>query len=191
MRKGIPCLQEMAADGPGSCHKTRIHHPKCGVPACRGMSNDLRCSMPPSVTAYQPCRPLRFRRRHRPPLLRLRRDCAFIGGKILAKAEPANHGCPVKGRNTLGLLGDAEHRGSIRTGTWLVEGTPGNTGISCAGTTFGYRHDLRRRASLKHARRSIAQVRMRPCGPMLRANRSNPQTAPASDLALTVSTTLC
>jgi cysteine synthase A len=75
------------------------------------------------------------------PLLRLRQASALTGCEILAKAEFLNPGGSIKDRTALGLLLDAEHRGLIRPGGTVVEGTAGNTGIGLAliGASRGYR----------------------------------------------------
>ncbi|TCV95703.1 cysteine synthase A [Luteibacter rhizovicinus] len=75
------------------------------------------------------------------PLIRLSHASAITGCEILAKAEFLNPGGSVKDRTALGLLDDAEHRGLIRAGGLLVEGTAGNTGIGLAllGASRGYR----------------------------------------------------
>ncbi|MGH8191253.1 MAG: cysteine synthase A [Rhodanobacteraceae bacterium] len=76
----------------------------------------------------------------RTPLVRLRRASDATGCEILGKAEWLNPGGSIKDRTALGLLLDAERRGLLRTGTTLVEGTAGNTGIGLAllGASRGY-----------------------------------------------------
>ncbi len=75
------------------------------------------------------------------PLIRLRGASQATGCEILGKAEWLNPGGSVKDRTALGMLNDAEHRGLVRPGGTLVEGTAGNTGIGLAllGASRGYR----------------------------------------------------
>jgi cysteine synthase A len=75
------------------------------------------------------------------PLIRLVRASEVTGCDILGKAEFLNPGGSVKDRAALAIIADAEHRGSIRRGGTIVEGTAGNTGIGLAlvGNARGYR----------------------------------------------------
>ena len=75
------------------------------------------------------------------PLLRLRRASEATGCTILGKAEFMNPGGSVKDRAALYIILDAERRGLLRKGGWVVEGTAGNTGIGLAlvGGARGYR----------------------------------------------------
>jgi cysteine synthase A len=63
------------------------------------------------------------------PLVRLRQASQLTGCEILGKAEFMNPGGSVKDRTALGIIRDAEHRGVLRPGGRIVEGTAGNTGI--------------------------------------------------------------
>lgn len=75
------------------------------------------------------------------PLIRLRRASDMTGCEIWAKAEFMNPGQSVKDRAALYIVRDAEHRGLLRPGGTIVEGTAGNTGIGLAmvGAALGYR----------------------------------------------------
>jgi len=74
------------------------------------------------------------------PLIRLRQASAATGCEILGKAEFLNPGQSVKDRAALWIVRDAEHRGALRPGGRIVEGTAGNTGIGLAmvGRALGY-----------------------------------------------------
>lgn len=75
------------------------------------------------------------------PLLRLNHFSDATGCEILGKAEFMNPGGSVKDRAALGIVRDAEQRGTLRPGGIIVEGTAGNTGIGLAvvGNSLGYR----------------------------------------------------
>jgi cysteine synthase A len=75
------------------------------------------------------------------PLIRLRGASDETGCQILGKAEFMNPGGSVKDRAALGIVRDAEARGTLRPGGIIVEGTAGNTGIGLAlvGNALGYR----------------------------------------------------
>jgi cysteine synthase A len=75
------------------------------------------------------------------PLVRLRQASELTGCEILGKAEFMNPGGSVKDRTALGIIRDAERRGTLRPGGRIVEGTAGNTGIglSLLGNALGYR----------------------------------------------------
>jgi len=66
------------------------------------------------------------------PLIRLRRLSDETGCEILGKAEFLNPGGSVKDRAALGIILDAEQRGTLKPGGAIVEGTAGNTGIGIA-----------------------------------------------------------
>ena len=74
------------------------------------------------------------------PLIRLKRASEETGCEILGKAEFLNPGQSVKDRAALGIIRDAEKRGTLRPGGVIVEGTAGNTGIGLAmvGAALGY-----------------------------------------------------
>jgi cysteine synthase A len=75
------------------------------------------------------------------PLVRLRQASEQTNCEILGKAEFLNPGGSVKDRTALGIIRDAEHRGLLRPGGRIVEGTAGNTGIGLCllGNALGYR----------------------------------------------------
>ena len=74
------------------------------------------------------------------PLIRLRHASKATGCEILGKAEFLNPGQSVKDRAAIGIVRDAERRGTLRPGGRIVEGTAGNTGIGLAmvGRALGY-----------------------------------------------------
>ena len=75
------------------------------------------------------------------PLIRLRGPSQATGCDILGKAEFLNPGGSVKDRAGLYIILDAERRGLLKRGGFIVEGTAGNTGIGLAlvGNARGYR----------------------------------------------------
>lgn len=74
------------------------------------------------------------------PLIRLNHLSDATGCEILGKAEFMNPGGSVKDRAALGIVRDAEKRGTLKPGGIIVEGTAGNTGIGLAvvGNSLGY-----------------------------------------------------
>ena len=68
----------------------------------------------------------------RTPLIRLRRVSEETGCEIYGKAEFLNPSQSVKDRAAMGIILDAEAKGSLRPGGVIVEGTAGNTGIGLA-----------------------------------------------------------
>src|ERR1700704_6979175 len=66
------------------------------------------------------------------PLIRLKGPSERTGCEILGKAEFMNPGQSVKDRAALGMIRDAEKRGTLKPGGTVVEGTAGNTGIGLA-----------------------------------------------------------
>ncbi len=77
------------------------------------------------------------------PLIRLARASAATGCEILGKAEFMQPGGSVKDRAGLGIIEDAERRGTLIPGQpgIVVEGTAGNTGIglTLVANARGYR----------------------------------------------------
>ena len=75
------------------------------------------------------------------PLIRLKALSELTGCEILGKAEFMNPGQSVKDRAALGIIRDAERRGTLKPGGTIVEGTAGNTGIglTVVGNALGYR----------------------------------------------------
>jgi len=65
-------------------------------------------------------------------LIHLKTLSERTGCTILGKAEFQNPGGSVKDRAALGVVTDAEKRGSLKPGGTVVEGTAGNTGIGLA-----------------------------------------------------------
>jgi cysteine synthase A len=74
------------------------------------------------------------------PLIRLNHVSDATGCEILGKAEFMNPGGSIKDRAALGIIRDAEARGTLKPGGIVVEGTAGNTGIGLAvvGNALGY-----------------------------------------------------
>ncbi|HSD74386.1 MAG TPA: cysteine synthase A [Steroidobacteraceae bacterium] len=66
------------------------------------------------------------------PLIRLNSFSRETGCEILGKAEFLNPGGSVKDRAARAIIEDAEHRGTLKPGGTVVEGTAGNTGIGLA-----------------------------------------------------------
>jgi len=62
------------------------------------------------------------------PLVRLRGPSELTGCDVLGKAEFLNPGGSIKDRAALYVILDAEHRGFLRPGSLIMEGTAGNTG---------------------------------------------------------------
>jgi cysteine synthase A len=75
------------------------------------------------------------------PLVYLRQVSELTGCKIYGKAEFMNPGGSVKDRTALGIIRDAEQRGTLKPGGIIVEGTAGNTGIGLTllANALGYR----------------------------------------------------
>lgn len=75
------------------------------------------------------------------PLLHLARYCQPPLADVYAKLEYLNPGGSVKDRAALGMIVDAEKRGTLRPGATIIEPTAGNTGIGLAlvGAARGYR----------------------------------------------------
>ncbi len=67
----------------------------------------------------------------RTPVVRINR-LAPTGVVVYVKIEAANPGGSVKDRLALGILEDAERRGTLKPGQTVVEATSGNTGIALA-----------------------------------------------------------
>ena len=76
----------------------------------------------------------------RTPLIRLRRLSELTGCEILGKAEFMNPGGSVKDRAAIGIIEEAEAEGKLLSGSTIVEGTAGNTGIglTVVGLAKGY-----------------------------------------------------
>lgn len=76
----------------------------------------------------------------RTPLIRLRKLSELTGCEILGKAEFMNPGGSVKDRAAIGIIEEAEAAGKLLSGSTIVEGTAGNTGIglTVVGLSKGY-----------------------------------------------------
>jgi cysteine synthase A len=77
----------------------------------------------------------------RTPLIRLNRLSEQTGCEILGKCEFLNPGGSVKDRAAKFMVLDAEHKGLLKPGGTIIEGTAGNTGIglTLVGNARGYR----------------------------------------------------
>ena len=75
------------------------------------------------------------------PLIKLQKASEQTGCTILGKAEFLNPGQSIKDRAAIGIIRDAEKRGTLQPGGTIVEGTAGNTGIGLAmvGASLGYK----------------------------------------------------
>jgi cysteine synthase A len=75
------------------------------------------------------------------PLLHLRQVSEQTGCNIFGKAEFLNPGSSVKDRTALGIIRDAQTKGTLAAGGTIVEGTAGNTGIGLTliANALGYR----------------------------------------------------
>ena len=75
------------------------------------------------------------------PLIRLNAASEATGCEIWAKCEFLNPGQSVKDRAALSIIRDAEHKGLLKKGDTIVEGTAGNTGIGLAlvANALGYK----------------------------------------------------
>lgn len=106
------------------------------------------------------------------PLVRLRHASKITDCEILAKAEMLNPGGSIKDRTALGMLLDAEQRGTLKPGGVIVEGTAGNTGIglTVVGASRGYRcvifmPETQSREKIDTLRVNGADVRLVPAVP--------------------------
>lgn len=75
------------------------------------------------------------------PLLHLASLSRRTGCELYGKAEFMNPGGSIKDRAAKGMILDAEHKGLLKPGATIVEGTAGNTGIGLAvlGIERGYK----------------------------------------------------
>ena len=93
------------------------------------------------------------------PLVRLQRIAGDTSNLLLGKLEGNNPAGSVKDRPALSMIAEAELRGEIKPGDYLIEATSGNTGIALAmvAAMKGYRMilimpenmSLERRASMQ------------------------------------------
>lgn len=74
------------------------------------------------------------------PLVKLNNIGPKSGATIYAKLECFNPGGSVKDRIAKAMIEDAEHRGTLKPGSTIIEATSGNTGIGLAmvGAVKGY-----------------------------------------------------
>ena len=74
------------------------------------------------------------------PLVKLHNIGPKSGANIYAKLECFNPGGSVKDRIAKAMVEDAEHRGTLKPGSTIIEATSGNTGIGLAmvGAVKGY-----------------------------------------------------
>ena len=74
------------------------------------------------------------------PLVKLNNIAPKSGANIYAKLECFNPGGSVKDRIAKAMVEDAEHRGTLKPGSTIIEATSGNTGIGLAmvGAVKGY-----------------------------------------------------
>src|ERR1700690_414047 len=68
----------------------------------------------------------------RTPLVRINRLDASSGAKIFGKIEGRNPAYSVKCRIGSAMVWDAEERGTLKPGMYIVEATSGNTGLALA-----------------------------------------------------------
>ncbi len=89
------------------------------------------------------------------PLVRLRRVVTAASAEIWVKLEGMNPGGSIKDRTALGMVLDAERRGSLEPGGIIVEPTSGNTGIGLAqvAAARGYRLVLTLPSSMSEERK--------------------------------------
>jgi cysteine synthase A len=66
------------------------------------------------------------------PIVRLTRVVEPAMAEIWVKMEGMNPGGSIKDRTALGMILDAEERGTLKPGQTIVEPTSGNTGIGLA-----------------------------------------------------------
>lgn len=75
------------------------------------------------------------------PVIKLSKLPASTGAEVYVKLEGKNPGGSIKDRAALGMIEDAEAKGTLKPGMTIVEPTSGNTGIAIAmiGALKGYR----------------------------------------------------
>ena len=117
------------------------------------------------------------------PLIRLNHISDETGCEILGKAEFMNPGGSVKDRAALGIIRDAEERGTLKPAGIVVEGTAGNTGIGLAvvGNSLGYETvivmpDNQSKDKIDTLRSYGAEVRLVPAVPLKDPNHFTHQS---------------
>jgi cysteine synthase A len=93
------------------------------------------------------------------PLVKLHNIGPKSGANIYAKLECFNPGGSVKDRIAKAMVEDAEHRGTLKPGSTIIEATSGNTGIGLAmvGAVKGYQVILVMSENMSTERRMILE----------------------------------
>ena len=93
------------------------------------------------------------------PLVKLNNIAPKSGANIYAKLECFNPGGSVKDRIAQAMVEDAEHRGTLKPGSTIIEATSGNTGIGLAmvGAVKGYQVILVMSENMSAERRMILE----------------------------------
>ena len=93
------------------------------------------------------------------PLVKLNNIVPKSGASIYAKLECFNPGGSVKDRIAKAMVEDAEHRGTLKPGSTIIEATSGNTGIGLAmvGAVKGYQVILVMSENMSTERRMILE----------------------------------
>lgn len=106
------------------------------------------------------------------PLIEIPSLSQITGCRILGKAEFMNPGGSVKDRAALGIIEDAEKKGLLQSGSVIIEGTAGNTGIglTLVGASKGYRTiivvpETQSAEKLENLRAIGADLRLVPAAP--------------------------
>ncbi|MBN2565011.1 MAG: cysteine synthase A [Candidatus Eisenbacteria bacterium] len=91
------------------------------------------------------------------PLVRIRGLTRDGDAEVVAKLESFNPGGSVKDRAALGMIEDAERRGTLSPGDTIVEPTSGNTGVGLAmvAAVKGYRTIFTMPDSMSEERRAL------------------------------------